>query len=63
MRKVVEKQRNGAKVKKRYDQAKTPFDRLIEKGVLLPHKQEALIKKKASPESDGDASIFGNLVS
>ena len=46
MRKVVEKQRNGAKVKKRYDQAKTPFDRLIEKGVLLSHKQEALIKKR-----------------
>lgn len=46
MRKVVEKQRNGAKVKKRYDQAKTPFDRLIENGVLLPHPQEALIKKR-----------------
>jgi hypothetical protein len=34
MRKVIFKERQGAKVKKRYDIAKTPFQRLIEKDVL-----------------------------
>lgn len=44
MRKVIAKERQGAKVRKRYDQAKTPFRRLVEAGVLLPDKREALEK-------------------
>ncbi len=34
MRKVVFKERHGAKVRKRYDIARTPFQRLLEKDVL-----------------------------
>lgn len=46
MRKVVAKQRQGAKMKKRYDQAKTPFVRLVEKGVLSPEKQKTWMQKR-----------------
>ncbi|GGK34383.1 hypothetical protein GCM10010965_29160 [Caldalkalibacillus thermarum] len=45
MRKVIAKSRQGGKVKKRYDQAKTPFDRLLEKGVLSADQAEALMQK------------------
>lgn len=35
MRKIISKERIGGKVKKRYDQARSPFQGLIETGVLL----------------------------
>ena len=45
MRKVVFKERKGAKVKKRYDIAQTPFQRLIEKDVLNNDIKSALLKQ------------------
>lgn len=41
-RKLVSKTRSGAKVQKRYDTARTPFQRLCEAGVLDPATQAAL---------------------
>ncbi|GAB7386256.1 DDE-type integrase/transposase/recombinase [Bacillaceae bacterium] len=46
MRKVVAKERQGAKVRKRFDQAKPPLDRLIEAGVLPFEKQEAFKQQR-----------------
>jgi len=43
MRKVIFKERQGAKVKKRYDIAKTPLQRLIEKDVLTDEMKNKLI--------------------
>lgn len=45
IRKVVLKERKGAKVKKSYDIAKTPFQRLIEKNVLSNNIKSALLKQ------------------
>jgi len=45
MRKVVFKERNGAKTKKRYDTAQTPFQRLTEKDVLDDNMKTALLKQ------------------
>ena len=42
MSKVVAKERVGAKVKKRYDKARTPYQRLLEAGVLEESQQQAL---------------------
>jgi hypothetical protein len=42
IRKVVAKERVGAKVVKRYDEARTPYQRLIESGVLGPEQRVAL---------------------
>lgn len=42
MSKVVAKERVGAKVKKRYDKARTPYQRLLESGVLDEEQQKAL---------------------
>jgi hypothetical protein len=41
--KLVSKTRHGAKVRKVYDMAKTPYQRLLESGVLTPAKQAELI--------------------
>jgi transposase InsO family protein len=46
MRKVVLKERNGAKIRKKFDNAKTPFQRLIEAEVLSPQKQVELEEKR-----------------
>ena len=40
--KLIEKHRNGAKVKKKYDTAKTPYKRLKESGVLKSEKEKEL---------------------
>lgn len=40
--KLVSKTRHGAKVHKVYDTAKTPYQRLLESGVLIPAKQAEL---------------------
>lgn len=40
--KLVEKQRVGAKVKKHYDVAKTPYQRLLSSGVLTDQKRQQL---------------------
>ena len=40
--KLVSKERQGAKVRKRYDVARTPYERLCVSGVLEPSKREAL---------------------
>lgn len=40
--KLVSKERVGAKVKKRYDQAQTPYQRLLTTGVLTPEKEKEL---------------------
>lgn len=42
MRKVIAKERRGGRVIKRYDVARTPFQRLIETGVLEPNVQTFL---------------------
>ncbi len=39
LRKLVGKERVGSKVSKRYDEAKTPYQRLMGAGVLDPDKQ------------------------
>ena len=46
MRKVIKKERHGAKVRKQFDQAKTPFDRLVELDAIPTLKLELLHKKK-----------------
>ena len=48
IRKVVYKERKGAKVKKRYDIARTPFQRLIEKDVLIDDIKSNLLKQYQS---------------
>ncbi len=45
MRKVIFKERNGAKVKKRYDTARTPFQRLLKKDVLNDELKSDLMKQ------------------
>ena len=45
MRKVVFKDRQGGKVIKRYDTAKTPFQRLIEKSMLNNDVKTVLLKQ------------------
>ena len=40
--KLVSKRRHGARVHKVYDTAKTPYQRLLESGVLTPAKQAEL---------------------
>ncbi len=45
MRKVIFKERNGAKTKKRYDIAQTPFQRLTEKDVLNDNMKSILLKQ------------------
>jgi hypothetical protein len=42
--KLIEKHRVGAKVKKKYDTAKTPYRRLKESGILKPEKEKELDK-------------------
>lgn len=42
MRKVVAKERQGKKLKKRYDKARTPLQRLIELDVLTPEAKQQL---------------------
>jgi len=42
MRKVVAKERYGARVRKKYDKARTPFQRLVEAGVLDPETKAKL---------------------
>ena len=45
--KLKEKIRVGAKIKKKYDEPKTPYKRVIESGVLKNHEIEALLTHKA----------------
>jgi hypothetical protein len=42
IRKVVAKERVGSKVRKRYDQARTPYQRLLESGMLVPEQRARL---------------------
>jgi Integrase core domain len=44
VRKLVGKEREGGKVRKRYDRARTPYARLIESGVLSQESRERLDK-------------------
>ena len=46
--KLIGKERNGAKVRKRYDEAQTPYQRLLASGVLDEPKREALATLYAS---------------
>ena len=48
MRKVISKERLQGRVKKRYDRARTPFQRLLETGSLDPHKQAKFLANKES---------------
>jgi len=48
MRKLMEKERHGVRVRKRYDQAKTPIMRLIDSGVLTEEQTERLLSLRAS---------------
>jgi hypothetical protein len=45
--KLKEKIRIGSKIKKIYDQPKTPFQRVIESGVLSKYDENMLKKQKA----------------
>ena len=45
--KLKEKLRIGSKIKKKYDEPKTPYKRVIESGVLKNHEIEALQIRKA----------------
>jgi hypothetical protein len=42
VRKLVSKERHGARVVKRYDRAQTPYRRLLASGVLTPIRRAAL---------------------
>ena len=44
--KLKEKIRVGAKIKKKYDKPKTPYQRVIESGVLTKQQEERLRMKK-----------------
>ena len=46
MRKVVEKERQGAKVRKKYDTARTPFERLVKLGAIPPLKVEVMQRNR-----------------
>lgn len=46
--KLISKERDGAKVKKKYDDAQTPYQRLLASGVLDEPKRESLAKLYAS---------------
>jgi transposase InsO family protein len=43
VRKLVSKERHGARVLKRYDHAQTPYRRLLASGVLTPARRDALV--------------------
>ena len=43
VRKLVSKERHGARVLKRYDRAQTPYRRLLASGVLTPARRDALV--------------------
>ena len=43
IRKLVSKERHGARVVKRYDRAQTPYRRLLASGVLTPERSAALV--------------------
>lgn len=75
-RKVVAKTRNGSRVRKRYDTARPPFQRLCDVGALAPSVQAALEKARdelnpmelhrrleqliASPPGQPDSSAVGS---
>ena len=42
IRKLISKERHGARVVKRYDRAQTPYRRLLASGVLTPERSAAL---------------------
>jgi hypothetical protein len=42
IRKLISKQRHGARIVKRYDRAQTPYRRLLASGVLSPAQRDAL---------------------
>lgn len=42
LRKLISKERHGARVLKRYDRAQTPYRRLLASGVLTPENRAAL---------------------
>lgn len=46
LRKITAKQRDGSKVRKRYDSARSPIERLLEKGLISPREHQALIQKR-----------------
>ena len=48
MRKLVGKERHGTRVRKRYDQAKTPVMRLIDSGILTTEQAERLLSLRSS---------------
>jgi hypothetical protein len=48
VRKLLEKRREGARVHKRYDQAQTPYQRLLATGVLPAEQAEALARRSAA---------------
>ena len=43
VRKLVSKERHGARVLKRYDRAQTPYRRLLASGILTPPRRDALV--------------------
>ena len=42
--KLQAKEREGSKVRRTYDQAQTPMQRLLTSGVLSAHKQQELLR-------------------
>ena len=56
--KLTHKERIGAKVKKQYDKAKTPYQRLLDSGMLTADQAEAL---KVQYESINPAQIWRDL--
>jgi len=43
VRKLVSKERHGARIRKRYDRAQTPYRRLLASGILTPARRDALV--------------------
>lgn len=58
MRKIISKERMGARVKKRYDTARTPFQRLIEMNVLS---KQTVMHVKATKNSLDPLGIHRHL--
>ena len=43
--KLIEKKREGARIKKRYDRAQTPYQRIIASGYLTKRKRVGSLKR------------------
>jgi len=61
MMRLVSKQRNGSKVTKRYDQAKTPYQRLLACDGLLSQQQRERLQRDYDDPANNPARLLRNI--